>query len=33
MLEGKSLTEFTDLFSANNFKNNDDIISNYFRNG
>ena len=26
MLKGKSLTEFTNLFSANNFKKNDDII-------
>ena len=30
MLAGKTLTEFTNLFSPNNFKKNDDIISNYF---
>ena len=30
MLEGKTLTEYTNLFSPNNFKINDDIISNYF---
>ena len=30
MLAGKILTEFTNLFSPNNFKNNDDIILNYF---
>ena len=30
MLEGKTLTEFTNLFSPNNFKKNDDIILNYF---
>ena len=30
MFKGKSLTDFTNLFSPNNFKNNDDIISNYF---
>ena len=29
-LEGKTLTEFTNLFSPNNFKKNDDIILNYF---
>ena len=29
-LGGKSLTEYTNLFSANNFKKNDDIILNYF---
>ena len=30
MLAGKTLTEFTNLFSPNNFKRNDDIILNYF---
>ena len=30
MLAGKTLTEFTNLFSTNNFKRNDDIILNYF---
>ena len=30
MLAGKTLTEFTILFSANNFNENDDIILNYF---
>ena len=30
MLEGKSLADFTNLFSPNNFKNNDDIILKYF---
>ena len=30
MLEGKSLTDFNNLFSPNNFKKNDDIILNYF---
>ena len=29
MLAGKTLTEFTNLFSPNNFKRNDDIILNY----
>ena len=32
MLKGKSLTDFTNLLSPNNFKNNDDIILNYFEN-
>ena len=32
MLRGKSLTDFTRLFSPNNFKKNDDIILNYFKN-
>ena len=32
MLAGKTLTEFTNLFSPNNFKKNDDIILNYFIN-
>ena len=30
MLEGKTLTEFTNLFSPNNSKKNDHIILNYF---
>ena len=30
MLARKTLTEFTNLFSPNNFKKNDDIILNYF---
>ena len=30
MLAEKTLTEYTNLFSANNFKKNDDIILNYF---
>ena len=30
MFKGKSLTNFTNLFSPNNFKKNDDIILNYF---
>ena len=30
MLKGKTLTEYTNLFSPNNFKENDDIILNYF---
>ena len=30
MLEGKTLTDFTNLFSQNNFKRNDDITLNYF---
>ena len=32
MLAGKTLTEFTNLFSPNNFKKNDDIILKYFMN-
>ena len=32
MLKGKSLTEFTNLFSPDNFVKNDDIILNYFIN-
>ena len=32
MLKGKTLTEYTNLFSPNNFKKNDDIILNYFMN-
>ena len=30
MLAGKTLTEYANLFSPNNFKKNDDIILNYF---
>ena len=30
MLEGKTLTEYTNLFSSNDFKKNDDITLNYF---
>ena len=30
MFKGKSLTNYTNLFSPNNFKKNDDIILNYF---
>ena len=30
MLKGKTLTEFTDLFSPNNFDKSDDIILKYF---
>ena len=30
MLAGKTLTEYANLFSPNNFKNNDSIILNYF---
>ena len=30
MFKGKSLRDFTNLFSPNNFKKNDDIILNYF---
>ena len=30
MLVGKTLTEYTNLFSPNNFKKNDSIILNYF---
>ena len=30
MLAEKTLTEFTNLFSPNNFKKNDDIILNHF---
>ena len=32
IFKGKTLTEFTNLFSPNNFKKNDDIILNYFMN-
>ena len=30
MFKGKTLTEFANLFSPNNFKKNDNIILNYF---
>ena len=30
MLAGKNLTDFTNLFSPNNLKKNDDTILNYF---
>ena len=30
MLAGKTLTEYTNRFSPNNFKKNDDIVLNYF---
>ena len=30
MFKGKTLTKYTNLFSPNNSKKNDDIISNYF---
>ena len=32
MIKGKIVTDFTDLFSPNDFKKNDDIILNYFVN-
>ena len=32
MLKGKSLTKYTNLFSPNDFKKNDDTILNYFMN-
>ena len=32
MVAGKTLTEYTNLISANNFKKNDSIILNYFMN-
>ena len=32
MLAGKTLTEFTNIFSPNNFKKYNDIILNYFMN-
>ena len=32
MFKGKTLTEFTNLFSPNNFEKNDDIILKYFIN-
>ena len=30
MFKGNNLTDFTNLFSSNNFKKNDDIFLNYF---
>ena len=30
MIKGKSVIDYTNLFSPNNFKKNDDIILNYF---
>ena len=30
MLKGNSLTDFTNIFSSNNFEKNDDIILKYF---
>ena len=32
MLKDNNLTDFTNLFSPNNFKKNDDIVLNYFKN-
>ena len=32
MFKGKTLTEFTNIFSPNNFKKNDDMILKYFMN-
>ena len=32
MLKEKSLTDFTNLYSPNDFKKNNDIILNYFKN-
>ena len=32
MLKGKSLTEYTNLFSPNDFRKNDDTILNYLMN-
>ena len=32
IFKGKRLTDFTNLFSPNDFKKNDDIILNYFLN-
>ena len=32
MLKGKSVIEYTNLFSSNDFKKNDDTILNYFMN-
>ena len=32
MFKGKSLTDYTNIFSPSNFKKNDDIILNYFLN-
>ena len=33
MLAGNTLTDFTNIFSPNDFKKNYDIILNYFKNG
>ena len=33
MLKDKSLTDFTNLFSSADFRKNDDITLNYFKNG
>ena len=33
MFVGKNLTDFSNLFSPNNFTKHDDIILNYFKNG
>ena len=30
MFKGKSLTDFTNLFSPNNFRKTDDVFLNYF---
>ena len=32
MFKGKTLTEYTNIFSLNNFKKNDDMILKYFMN-
>ena len=32
MVKGKTFTEFTNLFSSNNFEKNDDMILKYFMN-
>ena len=32
MFTGKTLTEYTNLFSPNNFEKNDDLILSYFKN-
>ena len=32
MLKGNNLTDFTNLFSPNDFKKNDDIILNHLKN-
>ena len=32
MFKGKSLTEYANLFSLNDFKKNDDMVLNYFMN-
>ena len=33
IFKGKILTEYTNLFSPNNFQENDDLILSYFKNG